>query len=175
MGTLYEDLHTVTYSGFSIHNGTLLHSRSQYTTVKHSQQLLEHTYTSDPHGLGTLTPILAVRKLSNTRQDNPSSGYRSDCTPQQPLGIQSIINLPFTSPDDRMSSLERLSNHTEPISVEVPNTTNPVSMEMPVHCCQRNNAACLDCYPPITLRPSSIVAYLRNRNVILTKPLLEQR
>jgi hypothetical protein len=41
----------VTYSGFSIHDGTLFHSKSQYTTVKHSQQLLEHTYTSDPHGL----------------------------------------------------------------------------------------------------------------------------
>jgi hypothetical protein len=38
-------------------DGTLLHSKSQYTTVKHSRQLLEHTYTSDPHGLGTLTPI----------------------------------------------------------------------------------------------------------------------
>jgi hypothetical protein len=43
--------HNVTYSGFSVHDGTLLHSRSQYTTVKHSQQLLEHTYASDPHGL----------------------------------------------------------------------------------------------------------------------------
>jgi hypothetical protein len=32
--------HTITYSGFSIHDGTLLHSKSQYTTVKHSQQLL---------------------------------------------------------------------------------------------------------------------------------------
>jgi hypothetical protein len=47
----------VTYSGFSIHNGSLLHSKSQYTTVKHSRKLLEHTYTSDPHGTGTLTPI----------------------------------------------------------------------------------------------------------------------
>jgi hypothetical protein len=47
----------VTYSGFSIHDVTLLHSRSQYTTVKHSRKLFEHTYTSDPHGLGTLTPI----------------------------------------------------------------------------------------------------------------------
>jgi hypothetical protein len=47
----------VTYSGFSIHDGTLLHSKSQYTTVKHSRKLFEHTYTSDPHGLGTLTPI----------------------------------------------------------------------------------------------------------------------
>jgi hypothetical protein len=49
-------IYIVTYSG-SIHDGTLLHSKSQYTTIKHSQQLFEHTYTSDPHGLGTLTPI----------------------------------------------------------------------------------------------------------------------
>jgi hypothetical protein len=47
----------VTYSGFSIHDGTLLHSKSQYTTVKHSRKLLGHTYASDPRGLGTLTPI----------------------------------------------------------------------------------------------------------------------
>jgi hypothetical protein len=43
--------------GGSIHDGTLLLSKSQYTTVKHSQKLFEHTYTSDPHGLGTLLPI----------------------------------------------------------------------------------------------------------------------
>jgi hypothetical protein len=49
--------YTVTYSGFSIHDGTLLHSKSQYTTVKHSRKLLEHAYTSDPNGLGTPTPI----------------------------------------------------------------------------------------------------------------------
>jgi hypothetical protein len=49
--------YTVTYSGCSIHDGTLLHSRSQYTTVKHSRQLLEHTYPSDLYGLGTPTPI----------------------------------------------------------------------------------------------------------------------
>jgi hypothetical protein len=39
-----------TYSGFSIHDRTLLHSKSQYTTVKHSQQLFEHTYMSDLYG-----------------------------------------------------------------------------------------------------------------------------
>jgi hypothetical protein len=50
-------LHIVTYSGCSIHDGTLLHSKSQYTTVKHSQELFEHTYMSNPHGLGTLAPI----------------------------------------------------------------------------------------------------------------------
>jgi hypothetical protein len=47
----------VTYSGVLFHDGTLLHSKSQYTSVKHSQKLFEHTYTSDPYGLGTLTPI----------------------------------------------------------------------------------------------------------------------
>jgi hypothetical protein len=53
----FKNNDTVTYSGFSIHDGTLLHSKSQYTTVKHRRRLLEHTYTSDPHGLGTPTPI----------------------------------------------------------------------------------------------------------------------
>jgi hypothetical protein len=31
------------------HDGTLLHSKSQYTIVKHIRQLLEHTYRFDPH------------------------------------------------------------------------------------------------------------------------------
>jgi hypothetical protein len=52
-----QALYCSEFAGFSIHDGTLLHSKSQYTTIKHSRQLLEHTYTSDPHGLGTLTPI----------------------------------------------------------------------------------------------------------------------
>jgi hypothetical protein len=54
--TFYTE-YIVTYSGFSIHDGTLLHSKSQYTTVKHSRKLFEHAYTSDLYGLGTLTPI----------------------------------------------------------------------------------------------------------------------
>jgi hypothetical protein len=37
----------------SNHDGNLLHFKSQYTTIKHSRQLSEHTCTSDPHGLGT--------------------------------------------------------------------------------------------------------------------------
>jgi hypothetical protein len=67
------------------------------------------------HHLPTLTPILAVRKLPNTRRDNPSSGYRSTYTPQRHLGVY-IINLPFTSPDDRMSS---------PSTVALRITSNP--------------------------------------------------
>jgi hypothetical protein len=105
----------VTYSGSSIHDGTLLHSKSQYTTVKHSQKLLEHMYASDPHGLGTLTPIEFFQQdllwqSSNTHSNSCSqkaskhtSGYWSTCTPQRHLGVY-IINPPFTSTDDRMSS-----------------------------------------------------------------------
>jgi hypothetical protein len=47
----------VTFQWVLFHDGTLLHSKSQYTTVKHSQQLFEHTYTSDLDGPGTPTPI----------------------------------------------------------------------------------------------------------------------
>jgi hypothetical protein len=65
-------IYTVTYSGCSIHDGTLLHSKSQYTTVKHSRKLLEHTYTSDPHGLGTLTPIDLLWQSSNTHSHSCS-------------------------------------------------------------------------------------------------------
>jgi hypothetical protein len=54
---LYIYIYIVTYSGFYIHDGTLLHSKSRYTTVKHSRQLLEHTYTSNLYGTGTLIPI----------------------------------------------------------------------------------------------------------------------
>jgi hypothetical protein len=49
--------------------------RTQLTTVKHSQQLFEHTYTSNLYGLGTLTPILAIRKLPNTRASLAISRY----------------------------------------------------------------------------------------------------
>jgi hypothetical protein len=107
----------VTYSGCSIHDGTLLHSKSQYTTVKHSQQLFEHTYTSDLYGTGTFIRIEFFQQdllwqssntrsnshsieLPNTSRDNPSSGYRCTCTPHQHFGVYSIINLQFTSPDD---------------------------------------------------------------------------
>jgi hypothetical protein len=66
-----------------------------------------HSYRILPTGplvaiFPTLTPILAVIKLPNTRRDNPSSGYRFTCTPRH-LGVY-IINPLFTSPDDRMSS-----------------------------------------------------------------------
>jgi hypothetical protein len=45
------------YSGFySRWNFTAI-EKGQHTTVKLSQKLFEHTYTSNLYGLGTLTPI----------------------------------------------------------------------------------------------------------------------
>jgi hypothetical protein len=119
----------VTYSGGSIHDGTLLHSKSQYTTVRHSQKLFEHTYTSNLEGLGTLNHA--------SNQQESVAKYT------------------------RTSLLARSQDQTGHVS-RIPNT-----IETCVYCCERNNAACLRCYPPMTLRPSSIVAYLRKRNNVV--------
>jgi hypothetical protein len=48
---------TTTYLGSLFMMELYCTPKSQYTTVKHSQKLFEHTYMSDPRGLGTLTPI----------------------------------------------------------------------------------------------------------------------
>jgi hypothetical protein len=92
---LYE--HIVTYSGFSNHDGTLLHSKSQYTTVKHIRQLLEHTYTSDPHGLGTLTPIEFFQQdllwqSSNTRSHSCSQKASKYKSGQSIVGISVLLH-----------------------------------------------------------------------------------
>jgi hypothetical protein len=119
VGCKYKELSIVTYSGFSIHDGTLLHSKSQYTTVKHSQQLFEHTYTSDLYGTGTLIPIEFFQQdvlwqSSNTHSHScshkASKHPRSIC--RRAIGPLAHHNgtsayspsLTCTSPDDRMSS-----------------------------------------------------------------------
>jgi hypothetical protein len=96
-----------------------LHSKSQYTTVKHSQHLFEHTYTSDPHGLGTLTPIEFFRQdllwqSSNTHSHSCSqkSSKHTRSIRRRAIGPLAHHNgtsahstsLTCTSPDDRMSS-----------------------------------------------------------------------
>jgi hypothetical protein len=82
----------VTYSGYSIHDGTLLHPKIQYTTVKHSQKLFEHTYTSDPHGLGTLTPIEFFQQDLLWLTSNTHSHSCSQKASKHTLG-QSIVGL----------------------------------------------------------------------------------
>jgi hypothetical protein len=85
-----------------VRNSSDTRTRLNRTVAEHSLVYNSSNWTSCGN-LPTLTPILAVRKLPNTRRDNPSSGYRFTCTPQQHLGVY-IINPPFTSPDNRMSS-----------------------------------------------------------------------
>jgi hypothetical protein len=91
--SLTDSFHSIVmYSGFSIHDGSLLHSRSQYTTVKHSQKLFEHTYTSDPHGLGTPTPIEFFQQdllwqSSNTRSHSCSQKASKHTSGQSIVGL----------------------------------------------------------------------------------------
>jgi hypothetical protein len=110
----------VTNSGFSIHDGTLLHSKRQYTTVKHSQQLFEHTYTSDRRGLGTLISIVFFRQdplwessithfqflQSESFQTQVGTIHRRAIVPLAHHNGTSAYSpsLTCTSPDDRMSS-----------------------------------------------------------------------
>jgi hypothetical protein len=89
---LSELIHIVTYSGCSIHDGTLMHSKSQYTTVKHSRQLSKRTYTSDPHGLGTLAPIEFFQQdllwqSSNTRSHSCSQKAFKHTSGQSIIGL----------------------------------------------------------------------------------------
>jgi hypothetical protein len=53
---------SVTYSGVLFTMELYCNSKSQHTTVKHSQQLFKHMYTSNLYGLGTLTPIEFVQQ-----------------------------------------------------------------------------------------------------------------
>jgi hypothetical protein len=84
---------------------------SEYTTVKHSRKLFEHAYTSDPHGLGTSTPIEFFQQdllweSSNTHSNSCSQkaskhksgqsivGLSALCTPQSHLGTSLTCHLP---------------------------------------------------------------------------------
>jgi hypothetical protein len=78
--------------GFSIHDGTLLHSKSQYTTVKHSRKLFEHPYMSNPHGLRTLIPIEFFQQDLLWQSSNTHSHSCSQKASKHMSG-QSIVGL----------------------------------------------------------------------------------
>jgi hypothetical protein len=84
-------IYIVTYSGCSIHDGTLFHSESQYTRVKHSRQFSEHTYTSDLYGTGTLTPIEFFQQDLLWQSSNTHSHSCSIKLPNTPG--QSVVGL----------------------------------------------------------------------------------
>jgi hypothetical protein len=81
----------VTYSG-PIRDGTLLHPKVQYTTVKHSQKLFEHTYTSDLYGPGSLIPIGFFQQDLFWQSSNTHSHSRSHKASKHTSG-QSIVGL----------------------------------------------------------------------------------
>jgi hypothetical protein len=143
-----------------------LHSKSQYTTVKHSQQLSEHTYTSDPHGPGTLTPIEFFQ------QDllwESSITHSHSCSQKTSKHIRSIrrwaigplahhngtsahspsLTCPLVAPTI-VCLHSNDSQTTLTSSFQVPylwtfTNIQPVTIDTPVHCCERHNAACLHC------------------------------
>jgi hypothetical protein len=78
--------------GGSSHDGTLLHSKSQHTTVTHSQKLFEHTYTSNPYGLGTLAPIEFFQQDLLWQSSNTHSHSCSQKASKHSSG-QSIVGL----------------------------------------------------------------------------------
>jgi hypothetical protein len=117
---LFRD-HTVTYSGCSIHDGTLLHPKSQYTTVKHSRKLFEHTYTSDLDGLGTPTPIEFFQQdllwqSSNTRSHSCSQKASKHTSGQSIVGLS--VHLHSTTAPRRIHHYPQPNTHvrTRPIS-----------------------------------------------------------
>jgi hypothetical protein len=126
--------------GLSIHDVTSLHSKSQYTTVKHSRKLFEHTYTSDPHGLGTLIPIeffqqdllflqsesfqthvrtIHRRAISPLSHHNVTSAYSPSLTCHLPVPTIECLHRPpykltCSSPRHTSSSVfDQFSNHTD--------------------------------------------------------------
>jgi hypothetical protein len=166
-----NQVYIVTYSGFSIHDGTLLYSKSQYTTAKHSQKLLEHTYTSDLYGTATLIPIGFFQQdllwqSSNTHSHSCShkASKHTRSIRRRAIGPLAHHNgtsayspsLACTSPDDRMSSsstvLTRvLLSRNFPIRTQSSNQT-----ESNTHVCTR----------PISLPNSSV-----NRNFSIVASL----
>jgi hypothetical protein len=108
---LNEQLPYCNVLGGSIHDGTLLHYKSQYITVKHSQQLFEHVYTSDLYGLGTLTPIeFSQRDLlwqsSNTHSNSCSQKASIHTLGQSIVGLS--VHLHSTTLDFRYPSSTKL-------------------------------------------------------------------
>jgi hypothetical protein len=73
----------VTYSGVLFTMELYCAPKGQYTTVKHSQQLFEHTYTSDLTSTGTLIPI----ESSNTHSHSCSQKASKHTSGQFIVGL----------------------------------------------------------------------------------------
>jgi hypothetical protein len=111
--------HTVTYSGVLFTMELYCSSKSQHTTVKHSQKLFRHMYTSNPYGLGTHSyrilptgPLVAIFQHSLPFLQSESFQTRVGTIHRRAIGPLAHHNgtsayspsLTCTRPDDRMSS-----------------------------------------------------------------------
>jgi hypothetical protein len=89
--------YTVTYSGVLFMMELYCTPKSQHTTVKHSQKLFEHTYTSDLYGLGTHTPIEFFQQdllwqSSNTHSHSCSQKASKHTSVQSIVGLSVHLN-----------------------------------------------------------------------------------
>jgi hypothetical protein len=146
-------------------------SNSSNTRTRPTCMVPEHSFLQDSSNrtscgnLPTLTSILTVRRLLNTRRDNPSSGYRSTCTPQRHLGVY-IINLPFTSPDTQARLSSNDSQTTLTSSFQVPFISpRHIHSNARFNCCVTRETQQTHCYSTGT------VALLRKHN----KPIVTQQ
>jgi hypothetical protein len=67
-------------------------SKTQHTTVKHSQQLSKHTYMSNLYGLGTLTPIEFVQQDLFWSSSNTNWPSKTNPIPQTTKLVTLLIN-----------------------------------------------------------------------------------
>jgi hypothetical protein len=117
---LFSILYIVTYSGFSIHDGTLLHSKSQYTTVKtQSATLGTHVHVRPARSRNTNSyrilptgPVVAIFQhslpflQSESFQTHVGTIHRPAIGPLAHHNGTSAYSpsLTCTNPDNRMSS-----------------------------------------------------------------------
>jgi hypothetical protein len=132
--------------------------KSQNTTVKHSQQLFEHTYTSNLYSLGTLTPIEFFQQDLLWQSSNTNLHSCSQKASKHVL----LSQFPDTNSGFRPKGVHS-QTHTHVCTRRFSKLGPVISVEfrrplkrLCVYCCVRNNAAD---------RPSVwIVAFLRIRH-----------
>jgi hypothetical protein len=105
LSAFFTFLYIVTYSGVLFTMELYCTPKSQHTTVKHSQHLFKHTYTSNLYGLGKLTPIEffqqdLLRQSSNTNSHSCSQKVSKHMSGQSIVGL--LVHLHTTTAPRRI-------------------------------------------------------------------------
>jgi hypothetical protein len=147
-------------------SNTHSHSCSQKAS-KHNRSIRRRAIGSLAHHNGTsaYSPSLTCNLPAPTIECLHRPPYKLTCSSHN---FRYELNLPTKrSPQPNIHVCTRVNSNTHCLYPSKFENNHPVTMETPVHCCERNNAACPHCYPPMTPRPSSIVALLRKRNNVV--------